>query len=772
MKKLFKKLLRDVMFSKGQFLSIILVLATGVSFFTGLFVFTDSLNENLNLFYEEQNLADIWAYYDEISHDTIDHIQQMDGVAHAEGRVKLEGLSGTKELSVYTLSTENTINIPLLTDGRMPTDQTELILIEPTAEANQVFVDDVIEIAIGDDNYIFTVVGLFISPEYVLQIPDSSAVMPEYENFGVVFLHDSMRELFIGEQYNEVMISTEDNANVIDIIGMLADETAGNYRFAISREQHPSYTFISHRIQSIQEVSLVFPIIFFLVAAALVSISMSRIVVMQRGQIGIMKALGTRKQTIIFHYLSFALLMGVVGSAIGGVIGIFLLPHLLINLVTIYFTMPAVVLSGGFLYAVIGSILAIIFASVATQISCHAVLKESASSLMRLQPPKSAKNIWLENREKIWSKLSYGTKLILRNVFLTKRRAIIGTIGIISGYALIFSSLGLQGTFRFAMNDYLYNLNNHDLQLILNQPDESLTADISEFGSITETTRLHGIVALDEDVEIGVSVLPRDTEAVRLYNRRNERVFPPEEGVLITQGFAQEHEITVGDSVPITLNHASGSYEIIIEVSDIVLSYLGQGVFTSFDALEVFGIELMITTYYLNVCDDVEVNDVVAVFKEIENINTVRTRADLQELMASAQDLITTIVSVMIIASAILTFAVIFNLTSINLFDRRRDIATLRVLGYHYSEVDRLILVENLILASFGSMVGIGFGLLMQYGLINFVGAADAHLPFRLIWWSFPISIGIVFTFVLVVNFLSKKKIRQIDMVESLKSVE
>ena len=839
MRKLFKKLLRDIISSKGQFISIILVIATGVGFFAGLFIFMGSLTRNLDSFYQQTNMANVWAVYGGIDQNGIDRIKQINGVTDAQGRLMLDGVSAnsssSKEFIVYTLPTINsqdmTINTPQLTDGTLPTSPDECILCQPTAQANGIKTGDTLDVSLGGKDYNLKVSGLFLSPEYVFQVKDASVAIPDYKNFGVIFLPASMAGALEGNStadsnpvtYNQVSITLKPGTDPQSVITALASVTKDyQYGYAYARDKQLSYSIIDYKIQSIKKIALVFPIIFFLVAAALISISMSRLVASQRGQIGIMKALGSRRRTITLHYLSYAVITGLLGGLIGSIVGTTLLPGVIINVVTAYFSLPPIVLYGGVQYALIGTVLAILFGVAAAFFSCRRILKQSAAQLMRPQPPKNAKKIWFEKRPALWAHLSYRTKLILRNIFLNKRRAALGTLGIIAGCALIFASLALQGTYSYCMDDYLNNRNNYDLQVVLDKPDDSFSQTISTLGTPTQTAQLSGILSKDnQQIEVMVTAIPSDTQAVRLFNANHTQIFAPQEGVLVTQKFAQLHDINVGDSLDIRLISAAGVTQVSQKVAGICVSYFGQGIFISFDALSKLGITPPVTTYYVNLSgaaptseaiDTASITPInsaadaagatstsasdnsadstassssgpatvssaslaaaVSTTQSMDGVKAVYTKADVQEFMASAQDLISTIIVVMVIASAILTLAVIFNLTSINIFDRRRDIATLRVLGYHHKEVQRLILQENLLLTAFGAIVGTGLGFLTQYALISFIGTNDTSFPYLPIWWCIPVAIGSVFIFTLIVNLLSRRKIRRIDMVESLKSVE
>jgi putative ABC transport system permease protein len=176
--------------------------------------------------------------------------------------------------------------------------------------------------------------------------------------------------------------------------------------------------------------------------------------------------------------------------------------------------------------------------------------------------------------------------------------------------------------------------------------------------------------------------------------------------------------------------------------------------------------------YYITLATSAEASRVAESVEEMDGVNAVLLQEDMKASTQDAMGILTMFVAIMFIASAVLTLAVIFNITSINLFERRRDIATLRVLGSLLKEVNRLILTENLFVTAFGSVIGVLVGFVMQYGVIHAVGSEEMDLPFKFIGSSIPIAVVCVFLFTFAANFLLRKRIKSIDMVESLKSVE
>ena len=787
MKKLFTKLIRDVMSSRGQFISILLVIILGVAVLCAMLSMKQSLQTNVDNFYTRSNLADIWAEYRGIDQAGIDAIKADTAVSGAQGRLRLEGTwkigSVVKDYAVYTLGANDSINKPLLTAGTAPANRDQCLVDAAYAATNHIKLGDRFPLTINDQNYAFTVSGFFDSAEYVYHVKDASMLLPDTTNFGVVYLSGDRATSLAGTGrgasrqilYNEVLITKKSDASTNQITSWLSKNTTG-FEVGLTRDKQASYSVTSYKIASISKMSVILPVMFFIVAAALIFISMSRLVESQREQIGVMKALGVRRRTITAHYLSFPIVIGLVGSLIAAILGVTVLARAIFKVITSYFILPTQNIYGALQYAALGALLAICFGAGAAFLSCRKTLKESAAELMRPKPPKNAKKIWLESRRGLWNKLSFKSKLIARNIFLNKRRAILGSIGVIGGCALIIAALGLQSTFDVALSRQFNQEQKYDLQVVLDQPLASASeADYSGVwpARITPTTTLEAmIVKGGATADANITALPADEQVIRLTDARGQRVPLTSSGAVFTRKLAQTNHLAVGDTVEMKITSGNDTKTVRLRADAIVNSYLSQGVYASFEALQKAGVAAPCASYYLSAENPRDAVHAGAWLKKQPGVKQVYLKQDIEDSITSQLGITTKLVAIMIVASAVLTLAVIFNITSINIFERRRDVATLKVLGYHLKEVRRLVLTENFLITAFGCIWGIGLGLALQYVLIHSIGTSDMDLPFAVSGASIPVAVVCVFLFTWAANFFLRKRINRIDMVESLKSVE
>ncbi|MCL1790266.1 MAG: FtsX-like permease family protein [Peptococcaceae bacterium] len=777
--KLFHKTLRDILSAKGQFISIGLVTALGVAFFAGLFTVSESLSKNIDAFYEATGFADIWAFYAGADDSTTEVVNRINGVSGAEKRLRLDGVSNwnndDKSFIVYSITKD--INTFYISDGRLPESKYECAVNRQLVEANGIKMGDVIPVTLNGESCRLTVTASILSPEFVNAIFDTSRSSnlsaPDFKNFGLLYIHSDMARELSGGSYNEVVITTLPDTDKSKITDALA--RTNGFIYSYLRENQTSYSVVDFKVKSIDNISRILPIVFFLVASALIFISMSRLIASQRGQIGVIKALGKSKSAIMWHYLSFPIITGILGGMVGGVLGATAFPLFVLWLFSTYFVIPPVTLYGGLMFAFAGIILAILFGMAAAYLSCRKMLKSTAARLMRPEPPKNARKIWLEKRKGLWRLLSYESKLIWRNVLLNKRRAVLGSVGVIGGCGLILAAVGLYGTMNFAIYDMYDNIMAYDMQVVLSQPlSHENKADFRDDGIQNAIPMAKLPVVIDQQgaaIDCSVTVLPENSEAVRLVET-NGKPITLGAGFVITEKLARLNGINKGDMVTMTIMNGKQAADITLQVADVCRSYVSQDVYVSYEALAQKGVSIPIYGYYMTLAQSVVSRDTADSVAGNPNVKNVFLKEDMIATTEDSMGILTMLSGIMFVASAILTLAVIFNITSINLFERRRDIATLRVLGSLLPKVNRLILTENLIITAFGSVFGVLVGFVMQYGIIHAVGTDDMDLPFRILWSSIPIAVVSVFLFTFAANLLLQKRVKSIDMVESLKSVE
>lgn len=524
-------------------------------------------------------------------------------------------------------------------------------------------------------------------------------------------------------------------------------------------------------------MTLVLPNVFFLVAAIIIFISMSRNVELQRGQIAIMKAIGKSNAAIMMHYLSFSIICGIVGSIIGSLLGVLLLPQALYSSYKMVYTLPSIKPSGYGVSVLSATSLAILFGIVATLFSCYKTMKEVPAQAMRPKPPKKIKEIWFEKNEKLWARFSYSKKLILRNIFVNKKRAILSSVWIIGSVGLIIASLTFNDDINLMLKEQYQNIFKYDVSATLNTPvlyKDPLNFNDSNIKGIYKQAAIP--ISYNngkKDTTINLYALDKNNEAIALFGKSGKQLTLPNDGVIISEKFADTNHIKVGDFIGMKLiPYMQASKTIKTQVKGIAVMYLSQDIYTSFGYLDTLNVIAPVETVYLTVKDADSVNNTISILKSDNRVKVASSKSEIADKVNSSMQVMNTFIVVMILASAILALTVVFNISSINIFERHRDIATLKVLGYYPKEVNSLVFTENLFITGFGSIFGIGFGVILFYALSQTMVPDSMMVPIIIKPLSVVIAISLGFGFTVIANQMLRRKIKKIDMVESLKSVE
>lgn len=779
MKKLCKKLLRDIRHSLGQFAAIVIVSAIGVSLLTGISVTYGSLKSMTDNFYGQSHLADLSAYYLGIDDAGIDTIKHISGVADAYGRATLNASGNGSDFLVHTISQDDKINMTTLRSGKIPQSDQECMVDEAYAKANHLSVGSGLSAVIGGKDYRFTISGTCNSAEHVYLVEDPAKnPMPNHKTYGLLYIDTSMIQNLRGSaSYNEVLITLKKSADP-EAVKSAVESATSNYRLGqiTMQKDQPSYSQLQSDIDTLHAFSTSFPYIFFLVAAAILFISMSRTIQNERGQIGIMKALGIKTPFITLHYLGYPVLSGLAGSLLGNLLGVLVFPPVLFGTYALLYTFPSVVVSGYGFYVMASTVVVLLFGVAATLLSTHRTLKETPARCMQPVPPKKVHKIFLEKRETFWSRLPYKYKLILRNILMGKRRAILSSIGIIGCVGVLLCGFGFKDSTALLYVTQFNKNQRFDDMVTLSAPipyASPLPFHSDNIARADEISLIPANLALSRDIGAVLYVLPQHNSSIRLYDSRGSLLAMPEDGIIFPYKLAQQYHIKAGDTVSVTLeSQLYGNKSIRAKVAAIGVEYLSQDIYTSYSYLQSIGVTPDINGYYVTLKDKAQEHQTDSLLSHVDHVKSVASQADLKKSFSSMMKLMDTLMAIMIIMSGALALAVIFNISSINIFERRRDIATLKVLGYHRKEINSLIYIENLLITAFGSIWGIGFGALIYQYLLKVIVSADMYLPYRITADMVFYSLLLAFAFTLLTNFLLRGKIRRIDMVESLKSVE
>lgn len=553
--------------------------------------------------------------------------------------------------------------------------------------------------------------------------------------------------------------------------------------YVLDRNQNMSYVSFIMNSEKVEAVAKVFPGFFYLIAALVALTTMTRMVEEERTQIGTLKALGYSKSTIIFKYLFYCGLASVLGSLVGLFIGFKLLPPIIWNAFSTLYHLPKFYAPFNTGIGVVSSSLAVLSTMLATFYACYQALKEKPSILMLPRVPKAGKRILLENIGFIWSKMSFNHKATARNLFRYKKHFFMTVIGIGGCTALLIAGFGLRDSISDVGEIQYSEIFNYDILIDLDTKKE-LDATVTNILNNESQTKKYMELFVDkgygsangEKLEASIYVaesLDRLNEFIKIRERKSKKEIGLEENsLIITEKLSETLDLQIGDKISLENSDEEVNEFIITGITE---QYLGNNVYISskqykkYFTKDTISNTILVDTHELTLEEqDDMISDLLSSDGVLSGEFIAQTKRTFDNLLAS----INYIVVVIIIASGALAFIVLYNLTNININERKKELATLKVLGFHNEEVSAYIFRETAILTIIGIIAGLLLGELFHSFIINTIESTSYMFGREVKLLSFALSAIITVIFSLIVNIFMSKKLKNIQMVDSMKAID
>jgi len=543
---------------------------------------------------------------------------------------------------------------------------------------------------------------------------------------------------------------------------------------------YESYRLDSERIGDIGKV---FPLIFFLVAALVSLTTMTRMVLEKRTEIGTFKSMGYSDASIIAHYLIYSLAASLTGSVIGISFAFKLFPPLIMTAYKGLYSIAYTVAPFNVSLAVGASLLAVLFTTAATVAATVGELKESPASLMRPKPPKTGKKIFLERFTFIWKRMSFTKKVTARNLFRYKQRLFMTVIGIAVCTGLTITGFGIKEGITGAAEHQFTDIYKYDMQATLNVGlnGSDLTAlkekvgDSGNLKSVLFTYTTNGTVkGGNTGKQDFYLVVPEDRDSLNKYiqlTMNHKQLDLADSGVVITQQLATLIHKKAGDTMDITVDGKTSG----VEIAAVTEHYIQHYIYMSPGYYQkCFSNGLKFNRFYgmLKNTSETGEDSTTKVLTGIRHIESASYKNRVHFDYSTSMNSINSVIVILIVSAGVLAFVVIYNLINININERKRELATIKLLGFYNKELAAYIYKENTILTIIGALSGVLVGILMNKIVLSVVETSGMMFiktisPIYLLY-----SVLITMGFSLVVNLFMYREFDRIDMIESLKSVE
>ncbi|MBR0189623.1 MAG: FtsX-like permease family protein [Clostridia bacterium] len=754
-----KKLFRTLLKYKAQFISMIIMIAIGTGVFLGFNMEWYTLQKNTDAFLSETGFADYRIFSETgFSEGDLNSVLSIDGVKAGTRYLSVNtSVKGSDDIIALTVNSDMRVSGVYSVSGENYDSESEdgIWLSDRYAENNGIKLNDAIVLVYNGAEFSFTVKGLIKSGEYMICLPDTNQLMPDYDTYGFAYISPlSFKNKTGGEFYTQInVISDLDKKEFVAAV----DNKLGATYLIISKDENVTWSESRGEIEEGQVMGSVLPVLFLVIAVLTMVTTMHRITASEKTQIGTLKALGFKNGIIARHYTSYALAIGVIGTVFGIGIG-YLLGWYIMNpagAMGTYIDMPDWSLKMPFLcwLILIGIIAALTLIGF---LSVKSVMKGSAADTLRPYVPKKSKNLIIE-KTKLWQKLKFGARWNLRDSVRHKSRTFMTLLGIIGCTVLCVGALGMQDTMDAFVKVFYYDAINYESRINLETKDvtkEQALSVAANYG--TDWSASAGVQVGDETLQLEIYHLENDS--VKFVNGSLGFTELKDDGAYIASRVADEFNLKAGDEISFAPFGTSDVFT--VKVNGIIRSMVKNIVMTDACA-DNLGVTYQIGTIYTNGMD----------IEKVFPISGVQNKTDVIKSFDTFLSLMKTMVALLIVAAVILGIVVLYNLGVMSYTERYREMATLKVVGFKNGQIGRILIGQNMWLTVIGIILGIPAGVgVLQY-LLNAL-AAEYEMVLSLGFMTFAVSVLLTFGVSFIVGLMVSKKNKHINMVEALKGVE
>ena len=763
-----RKLRRDMGQNAMQFLAMIALCFLGTWVFAGLDANWRMEERTIEEWLAEGRLSDFWVTGTAISRQDVYRVRELENVEEIQCRITLEvdcpELPGEVTATVHAYDGQPAMNIPLVREGEgiRLGDLRGCWIEEQFAKAQGLSLGDKLRISCFGEERDVWIRGMVLSPEYLIT---SNDVGPDPKQYGYLIMNAGA---FPEMPVNQLLIAASAGADLDRLERRLAEELP---RAVIqSQSTHGSTAQSRNYVRLFRNMSYLFPVLAYFVAAMVVMTTITRLLDTQRIQMGTLKALGYDNGQIRRHYLAYAFWPSLLGSLAGLLAAQVTLPQVLWRMVAVNVRVPEVrmALISPLSWGMAGAEV-ILAVGLCVQHE-RRLARECAAELLRPRPPKAGTRILLERIRPVWSRLRFNGKMIVRNIVRNKGRTMMSMLGMLFCNMLIICSFGLQESIPYFVREYYEGTVGYDLQVKL---DQEKAGSLESYQARLRADRVEGMMEKSVRLRtpevtrtVGMTVLPEGTTLLRLGEEHT--VLPlPEEGMAVTPKLAERMKIQPGDTVELWL---TGETEPIrVRVTAIARSNIGLSAYMSKKAWE--GLrkgKFRPTALLLKGLSDrgrQQLDDMDEVSKELDPTLQQQDTLKVMDSAAAAFSILSGV-------ALGLAFVICYNMGLLNFTERVREYATLKVLGYHQKEIRRLMLRENSLVAIMGVGAGIIPGILLVQVILKMCEFDSMVFQAHITWPTVLLSSVATFAFTWLIQRLLTRKVRSIDMVEALKSVE
>lgn len=781
MKKLDLRLLRMIKKSKGQFVSVTVIVAVALCIYVMLNVTIINIQNAVDHYYDKTNISDMVVQLMRIPQGALQELESIKGVRDVQGRISFDvplQVEDEEEKvniriisvpddggSIYKLYMTENSSIELDNDN-------DVILLEQFAKARNIKAGDYITPRINGRLHSMKVTRIASSSEFTYLMENEQSLLPALDKFGIAYVGEAFAQSVFGYRgsYNEVLITLGDQENIDDIIDIVEKKLDKYGVKKITKlEDQLSNSVLTQKLDGMKMMSSALPVMFLLVAAIIISIMLSRIVNNDRMAIGVLKALGYGNIKVLSHYAKYAMAIGLTGSIIGTVGGL-LLAGPMSQLYVFYFNIPLAGIQIQYGYIINGVVLTSIFCIGAGLFGARGVMRIMPADSMRPEAPKAGRRMMLERITFLWKHVPFSWKMVARNIARNRKRFAFLVLGLALAYAINTVPLFMTDAFvaMFELQYGEYQKMDYTVEFAKPLNDKAIV----ELGRLIDAKKIEPRLEYPFELvngwrkkTVSIAGIPQQTAFYVFKDINDNEIKLPENGILITESISKALNVKKGDTITIR-SFLPGRDDIKLEVADIFKQYLGANAYMNIDAMERLLLDRQMVTGVSVASDD----NIKEKMKDVRNISAVRSAGDMKQAFVEYLDTMNIMIMFYMLFGGILGFALIYNATIIGISERVNEFASLRIMGFDKKDVYSMITKENFIMAGIAILAGIPLGALMINGMVESFNSDMITFPMILSPKIFIKAAMASVFFVTIAQLATLRKVYNINFIDALKS--
>ncbi len=772
-------ILRDFKRLYKKLIAIVIIVALGVAFLVGLLTTAPNMRHTIDQYYKTSNMADIVVQkitpFTEVEINTLLSAPEVQaGMPYfmIDEQIEFQDAHHMSRIVLLDFNSGILVNQLTVIEGRLPNGNGSNI--EVIVEESQRYL---LNIPLGFTTVIqgqtFEVVGIVNHPWYFAYVQEISP----YTGRPIESMIYADQSFLTETTFTHVAITLNNSQNFntfsVDyesFIDLNVDRLSQNFPDYIftTRFQNQSFVKFGSDVQIVEVIAIIFPAFFFLITILVSMSSMTRIIHEQRIQIGTLRALGYSDRRIILKYILYVLLASGIGVMLGIALGIYSIPAIAYNAYVAAYNLPPLEIAYHYMYITLISVIMILSVVSVTYFSIKTVLKEKTSELLKHKAPRAGKKIFLEYLPFIWNRLKFKYKSTFRNIFRQKRNLFLMFIGIAGSTALLLAGFGIKDAVEISGDQQFNQMYQFNIELSIapNQTNLNILVPYDTINLMIQTAQF-------ENQDYINILIPEDAEALNSFlifrDLSSKTTQFNSNSVFVTKQFAGLNNVSLGDEILLEFQGISSYFE----VTQIIEFYFGNYIYVAPNLLN-DDYDLYFNRSYVRTpnLDSGEFLNLVETLRLTDDIVQVQSKDDLMAFFNQTSASMDSVIILLVVFASLLAIIINYNLTLINISTRLKEMATLKVLGYHEKEVNGYIFRETFIISSFAILLGLIIGRSLQYFIVSQINVEGIILKNEIHLLSYIYTVLLSFLFLIVVYIASIPKIKNINMLEALKSFE